>query len=247
VILTADHAQSDVHTALPLAEVLAADWHVLEPNADSPEEAEIAVSPTSRAGAVYVLDSGPGHAGAHEKVRQRLHDLDGVDLVAWLVGPDDRPLARDGVGLPPGTEPRARVVRDGYELTFCPGGQLRDERGARWSVAGEPEALGGDVTRGLFESFDYPDGLARLWSALTSPHAGDVMISATEGYECVDWGGVSHTGGGSHGGLAREESLAPLLFVNCGPDDPAERRWALRDLAPAILDHFDATARGAAG
>ena len=246
VILTADHAQSDVHTGLPLAEVLAADWHVLEPNADSPEEAEIAVSPTSRAGAVYVLDSGPGHAGAHEKVRERLRELEGVDLVAWLVGPDDRPLARDGVGLPPDGEPRARVVKNGYELSFRPGGQLRDERGARWSVAGEPEALGGDVTGGLFESFDYPDGLARLWSALISPHAGDVMISATEGYECVDWGGVSHAGGGSHGGLSREDSLAPLLFVNCGPSEPAERPWALRDLAPAILDHFGEAARGAA-
>ncbi|MGZ8676682.1 MAG: alkaline phosphatase family protein, partial [Solirubrobacterales bacterium] len=48
VILTADHAQTKVDHALPLAETLAEDWRVLEPNAERPEDAEIAVSPTSR-------------------------------------------------------------------------------------------------------------------------------------------------------------------------------------------------------
>ncbi len=42
------------------------------------------------------------------------------------------------------------------------------------------------------------------------------MISAEVGYECVDWGGVTHVGGGSHGGLNRGDSLAPLIF--CGTD-----------------------------
>ena len=83
------------------------------------------------------------------------------------------------------------------------------------------------------------DALARLWSALTSPHAGDVLVSAADGYECVDWGGVSHVGGGSHGALSREDSLAPLLFVGCGPRRPRRNpQWALRDLAPVILGHF---------
>ena len=59
VLLTADHAQTAVEHALPLADELAEDWAVLQPNADRPEEAEIAVSPTSRAGAVYILDTGP--------------------------------------------------------------------------------------------------------------------------------------------------------------------------------------------
>jgi hypothetical protein len=106
-------------------------------------------------------------------------------------------------------------------------------------VSGEPEALSADITRGRFESDEYPDGLARLWSALTSPHAGDVLISATEGYECVDWGGISHAGGGSHGSLGRGDSLAPVVFVGCGPAAPGKRpQWALRDLAPVILEHF---------
>jgi hypothetical protein len=239
VILTSDHAQTPVEHELDLAKELEEDWRVLQPNSDRPEDAEIAVSPTSRAGAVYLLDTGSRHAATHERVRLRLRELDSVDLIAWLAGPDGSPLTRPGVGISANGEVRAVVERDGYELRFRPGGQLRDVRGAGWMVEGEPEALAADITRGRFESEEYPDGLARLWSALTSPHAGDVLVSAADGYECIDWGGVSHTGGGSHGSLLRADSLGPLLFVGCGPKKPGKRpQWALRDLAPVILEHF---------
>ena len=33
------------------------------------------------------------------------------------------------------------------------------------------------------ECDQYPDGLARLWAALTAPHAGEILISAEPGYE----------------------------------------------------------------
>jgi hypothetical protein len=239
VILTSDHAQTSVEHELDLSKELEEDWRVLQPNSDKPEDAEIAVSPTSRAGAVYLLDTGSRHAATHERVRLRLRELDSVDLIAWLAGPDGFPLTRPGVGISANGEVRAVVERDGYELRFRPGGQLRDVRGAGWMVEGDPEALAADITRGRFEAEQYPDGLARLWSALTSPHAGDVLISAADGYECIDWGGVSHTGGGSHGSLLRADSLGPLLFVGCGPKKPGKRpQWALRDLAPVILEHF---------
>jgi type I phosphodiesterase/nucleotide pyrophosphatase len=248
VILTSDHAQTDVEHALPLADELAEDWSVLQPNADRPEDAEIAVSPTSRAGAVYILDTGPRHAATHERARLRLHDLDGVDLVVWLAGEDGAPVVRRSVGLPDAGKVEAVVERNGYELRFRPGGQLRDSRGNAWGVRGEPEALEADVTRGRFETEIHPDALARLWSALSSPHAGDVLISATEGYECVDWGGISHAGGGSHGSLRRGDSLGPVLFVGCGPKRPGKQaQWALRDLAPVILEHFGVAGRRGRG
>ena len=35
------------------------------------------------------------------------------------------------------------------------------------------------------------------------------------------------------------DSLGPLLFVGCGPAAAGERRqWALRDVAPVVLEHF---------
>jgi hypothetical protein len=171
--------------------------------------------------------------------------MPGVDLIAWLAGADRAPLLRKGVGVPGGEQLEAVVQRGGRELRFRPGGQLRDVRGAEWEVWGDPDALAADVTGGRFESEQYPDGLWRLWSALTSPHAGDVLISAALGYECIDWGGVSHVGGGSHGALARGDSLGPLLFVGCGPRRPQKRaQWGLRDLAPVMLSHFGVSANG---
>src|SRR2546423_1639124 len=183
VLLTADHAQTAVEHALPLADELGEDWAVLQPNADRPEDAELAVSPTSRAAAIYLLHTPRRQAAMHERTRVRLRELAGVDLITWLAGDDGAPVVRSGVGLPDTAGLEAVVEREGREFRFRPGGQLRDLRGGGWAVRGEPETLGGDVTRGRFESDQYPDALARLWSALTSPHAGDVLISAAEGYE----------------------------------------------------------------
>jgi hypothetical protein len=106
-------------------------------------------------------------------------------------------------------------------------------------LEGDPSALAASVESDRFDSEDYPDALARVWSALTAPHAGDFVLSLAEGFEAVDWGGVSHAGGGSHGSLLAGDSLGPLLFVGCGPDSPDTRdQWTLRDVAPVVREHF---------
>jgi hypothetical protein len=103
------------------------------------------------------------------------------------------------------------------------------------------ETLEATVAEGRLRSDRYPDPLARVYSALTSPHAGDLIASLEPGYEALDWGGSSHAGGGSHGALHHGDSLGPLLFVGCGPGSPDERaQWALRDVAPVVLEHFGA-------
>jgi Type I phosphodiesterase / nucleotide pyrophosphatase len=104
--------------------------------------------------------------------------------------------------------------RDGHELRFRPDG-------AAWQTAGEPAAL------------DHPDGLARAWAALHNPNAGDVLVSAAEGFEFTDLGGRHHAGGGSHGSLAAGDSEVPMLAVG------VERLPAsITELAPAVLAHF---------
>jgi hypothetical protein len=127
-------------------------------------------------------------------------------------------------------------------LCFHPGGEVGDLRGARWDLDGNLEALEATIEDGQLRSDAYPDPLARIWSALTAPHAGDFVLSLSLGYEAVDWGGISHAGGGSHGSLHAGDSLGPLLFVGCGPADASQRaQWALRDVAPVVLDHFGLT------
>jgi hypothetical protein len=238
VILLADHAQTDVHRGLPLAELLSAEWSVLQPSEERPELAQLAVSPTGRAAHVYLLP-GEGDRAEPLEVAARLAVIEGVDLVCRLEGEDGMPLRREGPGMPASGGEWAVIERGGEALRFRPGGEIGDLRGGRWEVEGELDSLAASVEDGRLRSETYPDPLARVWSALTAPHAGDFVVSLQPGFEAVDWGGVSHAGGGSHGALHAGDSLGPLLFVGCGPDSAGEReQWALRDVAPVIREHF---------
>jgi Type I phosphodiesterase / nucleotide pyrophosphatase len=238
VILVADHAQTAVERGLPLAEILAAEWSVLQPSDDKPEQAQLAVSPTGRAAHVYLLP-GEGERAGPAAVGERLAEIEGVDLVCRLLDAEGAPLYRPEPGMPAAGGEWATVERRGERLRFRPGGEVADLRGGRWEVDGELGVLEATVDGGKLRSDAYPDPLQRVWSALTSPHSGDFVLSLAEGFEAVDWGGASHAGGGSHGALHAGDSLGPLLFVGCGPESAAAReQWSLRDVAPAILEHF---------
>ena len=226
VILMADHAQTDVDHEVPLAAALGADWQVLAPNAERPELAELAVSPTARAAAVYAVAESPRREQILAGVRDRLRELEGVDLVTRLDEAN-------------GPAPEAIVERDGAELRFQPGTQETDLRGDGWDLDGDLAVLGLEPRDGRIASADYPDGLARLWSTLNAPNAGDVVVSLETGYECVDWGGTSHVGGGSHGALLAGDSLGPLLLCGLEPGGGDTReQWTLRDVAGLVCDHF---------
>jgi hypothetical protein len=221
LILVSDHAQTDVERGLPLVELLGREWSVLAPSDDRPEPAQLAVSPTGRAAHIYLLP-GEGERADPGEVRRHLAVTEGVDLVCWLEGADV-----------------AVVERGGEQLRFRPGEEVRDLRGLGWDLDGDPGVLLATVEGDRLRSEEYPDPLARVFSALRSPHAGDIVISLALGYEAVDWGGITHAGGGSHGALHRGDSLGPLLFVGCGPAAAEEReQWTLRDVAPAVLEHF---------
>ncbi len=237
VILLADHTQTEVHRGLPLAELLAAEWSVLQPSEEHPERAQLAVSPTGRAAHVYLLDGEEGRPDP-VAVGERLGVIEGIDLVCRLEGADGAPLVRESPGPPSGDE-WAAVERGDAVLRFRPGADVADLRGGSWEIDGDLAALEAVVEDGRLRSETYPDPLARVWSALTAPHAGDFIVSLAPGFEAVDWGGVSHAGGGSHGALHAGDSLGPLLFVGCGPEAADEReQWALRDVAPIIREHF---------
>jgi hypothetical protein len=241
VILLADHAQTEVHRGLPLAELLSSEWSVLQPSEERPELAQLAVSPTGRAAHVYLLP-GEGERAEPTEVAARLSVIEGIDLVCRLEGGDGAPLPRESPGTPAG-DVWAAVERGDAAVRFRPGGTVADLRGGRWEVEGDLAALEASVEDGRLRSEAYPDPLARVWSALSAPHAGDFVVSLAPGFEAVDWGGVSHAGGGSHGALHAGDSLGPLLFVGCGPESADEReQWTLRDVAPVIREHFGVAA-----
>ena len=90
------------------------------------------------------------------------------------------------------------------------------------------------------EKLDNPDAAWRARSALADPNAGELLVSAAEGWELADLGGRHHAGGGSHGSLVAGDSLVPLVTVGL----EAEPR-RITDVAPAVLEHFGVAVPGA--
>jgi hypothetical protein len=219
VIVMSDHSQTSIEERVNLAQALSS-WRVQLPGDKAGEAAEIAVCPAARSAMVYVLDTDSRDEVA-ERVARDLQKVEGLDLIVRLVGDE------------------ASLWSERGELRFAPGGELEDRRGRRWSVEGDLEALDLTVADGGLDSHAYPDSLGRLWSALTSPNSGDVLIGAASGYEFVDWGGTDHVGGGSHGSLHRGDSLGVLLFAGTEPArDVAPAQWSIEDVTPMVLNHF---------
>jgi Type I phosphodiesterase / nucleotide pyrophosphatase len=252
VVVMADHSQAPVTAAIALQDELA-ELGVLGPTRPatrtssrpaagaaagrSPRSARgalrsedveprIAVCPSQRAAMVYALHEAERDAMRASVVALALA-VEGVDLVMWLER-DAHDAPREGVIASPAHG----------ELRFAPGGALEDSRGQAWSVDGELEVIGARISDGRLESPEYPDALARVWSALLCPTSGEVLLSAAPGYEFLDWGRQAHVGGGSHGSLHRSDSLGALVLAGLDvPSDPPAQ-WAIRDVAPLIRGHF---------
>jgi Type I phosphodiesterase / nucleotide pyrophosphatase len=242
-VAMADHSQAPVTATIDLQGELA-ELGVSQPDganilgaltgsrapARSREDVEprIAVCPSQRAAMVYALTDETRDA-MRASVVPRALAIDGVDLVAWLAR-DARDQPSEGVVCSP----------THGELRFAPGGDLRDARGVSWHVDGELSVLDAAVRGGdnALATPSYPDALARLWSALTCPTSGEVLLSAVPGYEFIDWGGAAHVGGGSHGSLHVSDSLAPLVLCGVDPPDDPPGQWAIRDVASLVRRHF---------
>jgi len=95
-----------------------------------------------------------------------------------------------------------------------------------------------DGVDGGADELDYPDAARRAAAALANPNAGELLVSAAEGWEFADLGGRHHAGGGSHGSLVAGDSIVPVLRI--GVDAEVER---ITDVTPAVLSHFGALAR----
>jgi predicted AlkP superfamily pyrophosphatase or phosphodiesterase len=221
VIVTSDHSQAAVEKRIRLDHAFA-DFEVATPSPSRSIGAELALSPAQRSAMIYALDR--EHAeGLIERSIDVAGEVEGVDLIMRKSQTEDEAVVRSRRG----------------ELRFTSGGELTDLRGESWSVDGDLAVLRAELQDGRFLSTEYPDALARIWSALHCSNAGDVLLSAGPGYEFVDWGGSDHVGGGSHGSLHRSDSLGALLWCGTGPDSrAAHEQWSLRDITPMIREHF---------
>ena len=216
VIVVADHSHALVEANVDLFGALS-EFEVTGPGGPTPEEGEIAVCPAQRSAMIYLLLQ-EGREELLPRLLDTLLAVEGVDLVMHR---------EETVGV---------ITSERGTLTFAPGDEVADERGARWVLRGSLEVLDATVADGVVRSHSYPDALARAWAALTAPTSGDVLVSAAPGYEFLDWGGAAHVGGGSHGSLHRSDSLGALVFA--GVDDPARQSWSIRDIAGLVRGHW---------
>jgi len=218
VIVVADHAQSEVKQRLNLTEIFDG-VPTVDPGVRPTGEYQLALCPNGRAAQLYVL--GSDRAKGVSQIDLILTGVEGIDLWAH---------AEDGVV----------VVKDGYrELRFKPGTAARDQRSNSWVVDGDLTLLELEQSGGEIYSHNYPNALERLWHATHTETAGDVFISATPGYEFADWGDSDHVGGGSHGSLHREDSLAPLIWADATLSDRGRRdQWSIVDVADLVRDNF---------
>jgi type I phosphodiesterase/nucleotide pyrophosphatase len=220
VIVVADHSHAGVERRIDLQAAFA-DLDVLAPSGARHDDAEIALCPAQRSAMVYVLLP-EGRDELVPRIVRTALEIEGVDLALW------RPAPREGA-----------IAGARGELRFAPGGDLRDERGGRWSADGPFELLDARVEDGVVRSEAYPDALGRAWAALTCPTSGDVLLSAAPGWEFADWGGVDHVGGGSHGSLHASDSLGALAFCGVQPTHDGGA-WSILDVAPMVRAHFGA-------
>jgi hypothetical protein len=116
---------------------------------------------------------------------------------------------------------------------------LEDGEGVARRDGEELRFADGRVRSGDVGILDHPDGVERARAALHCPNAGEVLLSAADGWEFADLGGKHHCGGGSHGSLLLGDSEVPMLAVGL-PTLP--RR--IIDIAPTVLDHFGVTRAG---
>ena len=149
-------------------------------------------------------------------------------MVYALAGQAPRELAERldgfaGVDLALFREDGFAVARkQGAELRFAP-----DEAGG-WSRSGDGRVL---------DEQEYPSACQRVWSALRCQNAGELIVSAAEGWEFEDLGRRHHGGGGSHGSLLAGDSTVPMLTAGFD-EPPLLPDPSVVDLAPLALAHF---------
>ncbi len=131
-----------------------------------------------------------------------------VDFVAWR-GKENDFFVESQKG-------RAKIVKSTKGLTYHP-------------ITGDPFGLGlldkpMDNQASLAATFesDYPDGLVQVEQLFRCRRAGDLVVSAANGYDLRDtWEFPEHHG--SHGSLHKDHIHVPLIYNQQGWDDRPAR------------------------
>jgi hypothetical protein len=237
VMLCADHGQTHVDQHGTLEEVF--DDVTLYRGARATPDAsacDLAVIGSNRAAMVYRTKQ--QHHGVKEDhgepedrwIASRACEHPATDLAAFI--DDGEVIALNSRG----GEVRARRDPEGVPTLRA---ALTGDPLDRWLVSGDLEVLDLSLDEGVLRYGEYPDALQRLHSATACVNTGDVLVSATPGWEFTDIGGSAHSGG-SHGSLHRIDSTAPLLSIGIEGGATVDGLGTVRltDIVPMAISHL---------
>jgi hypothetical protein len=145
-----------------------------------------------------------------------------VDLVARLAAADTVEVVRREAG-------RARIVRRGDRFDYQP------LDGDPLGVGSVLDASGEELHERTMETA-YPDGVVQLASLVLAPRSGDVVISASPGWDLrAAWEPIDHVS--SHGALHAAHMRVPLLASR----KPGRIPRRTTDLFASLVDVFGAS------
>jgi predicted AlkP superfamily pyrophosphatase or phosphodiesterase len=205
--VVSDHGHAPVHTHEDLAAVVGATGGgrrtVAHPwSAGIAPDAAVMVSGNAMAHVYVDLDQRtrawwPALASRHEELASALLARDAVDLVLL-------PLSDARCAVRSAERGTAIVEREGETYRY------RRE-------SGDPLGVGADVEGSRDESHDamretdYPDALVQIVTLARSRRAGDIILSATPGWDFrARYEPIPHRS--AHGALHRDHMLVPLLL-----------------------------------
>ena len=228
VMLTADHAQTDVREdetgSILLQEVLEG-FRVADAGGEWDEYEDLMICPNMRVAMIYFqrLDR-----RAFDKVVSQLLGEPRMDQLMWR----GEVLDSSGEGYHVATADRGR-------LHFWRGGggphSARDQQGCEWSWEGDLSAVDGRVEGGRLSFGDYPNAFERIACGLEHEDAGHLWATSRVGHEFrLPRTGI-HRGGGSHGSLHRLDSEVPLLLAGAPEGVRLPRYVRTVDVAPLCL------------
>ncbi|HWO98054.1 MAG TPA: alkaline phosphatase family protein [Bacillus sp. (in: firmicutes)] len=178
---------------------------------------QIVLGVNERMAFIYSLDSTRVPLSS---IAKTLQQDERIDVIAWRES--------ESVHVTSG-------VKDG-ELIFRPNGEYVDKYQQSWSVTGNKEILDLSIHNNDILYDEYPDALARLYSALTSHEGSYVVVSAKPGFEFIGEGSPTHVGGASHGGLHKQDSLVPMIVTGANSSPKDLRMIDLKDWILTLIN-----------
>ncbi|RBW68324.1 alkaline phosphatase family protein [Bacillus taeanensis] len=220
-IVMGDSGQAAIYgdrkTALIDLKQLFKSYRVMKLKEGVQENDQIVLGVNERMAFIYSLDL---KRLPLEDIAKILQKDDRIDVIAWK------------------NKEYIDVISSGSDekLSFKPNGEYIDRFEQSWSLTGNTDILDLTLKNNEISYDNYPDALARLYSALTSHEGNYLVINAKPGFEFIGEGSPTHVGGASHGGMHKQDSLVPMIVTGT---DSSPKYLRIIDLKAWVLKLID--------